>query len=209
MLPQSEVGKTKEDLCPNCGQHLEKRPTRKAKCPHCGKFIFVRKPFLMTEKEAELTDEAARLEGMGITRETIDKIRANQAKNFGFDPSVGDILWAALNAHLGNIAEHGANPDEMRFTYYALARRLWIEGKDPSKPRAQAAKWQLFPLLNSPLHTNVKVVNANGDAACPKCRSLSGRVFSTREAYETLPVQSVCENKKYGCSCVYEAILDT
>jgi DNA-directed RNA polymerase subunit RPC12/RpoP len=205
MPPQLEGGKTKEDLCPNCGQHLEKRPVRKAKCPHCGKFIFVRKPFLVTEKEAELTDEAARLEGIWITRETIDKHRANLAKKFGFDPSVHDILWGTLNA---NIYEHQGSPDDLRFTYNELGRILEIEGKDPSSVYAQAAKWELFPYLNSPLHTNVKVVNSNDDETCPKCRALSGREFPIKEAYKTLPAHSVCENKKRGCRCHYEPILD-
>jgi DNA-directed RNA polymerase subunit RPC12/RpoP len=46
-----------DNVCPNCGKSLLKRPQRKAKCPHCGMPIFVRtrpldrKPVLLTEEQ--------------------------------------------------------------------------------------------------------------------------------------------------------------
>src|SRR5579863_10040178 len=48
-----------DDICPNCGSMLSKRPRRKAKCAHCGEFIYVRtrpsdrKRVLVTKGEAD------------------------------------------------------------------------------------------------------------------------------------------------------------
>jgi DNA-directed RNA polymerase subunit RPC12/RpoP len=37
----SDIGRL-DSVCPHCGEHLERRPERKAACPHCGEWIFVR-----------------------------------------------------------------------------------------------------------------------------------------------------------------------
>jgi len=52
-----------EDICPNCGTKLAKRPSRKTKCTACGKYIYARtrpidrRQVLLTQEQADLVQQ--------------------------------------------------------------------------------------------------------------------------------------------------------
>lgn len=103
----TEIGSL-DDVCPNCGQLLNKRPTRKMACPHCKQFIVVRtrpidrQSVLVTEEQAKLLQHEwqsfprARISPSLDLRE-MEKYRERLTKKFGKPPSDKDLAWVYLN----------------------------------------------------------------------------------------------------------------
>ena len=192
---------TKADECPNCRQPLEVRPKRKSKCPHCGKFILVRKPYLMTERESELSYWADRLEGLEVLRSEIDTHAADLKKQFGFEPAVNDVIWRALNSVVSN----RPGSFEARRAYGEMAHIALSEGKDPRAYERQEAKLELLRIKQEGYAKSVKVMTVNDASVCKACRALERRTIPLEEALKTLPVPNVCENED-GCRCWYSEV---
>lgn len=103
----TETGRL-DDVCPHCGQFLNKRPTRKTACPYCKKFIFVRtrpidrQSVLVTEEQAKLLQNEwesfprARI-SPHLDYQEMEKCRERLSKKFGKSPSDMDGAWAYLN----------------------------------------------------------------------------------------------------------------
>ena len=81
-------GKMKEEAltaeCPNCGNGLEKKPTRKKKCPNCGKYMRVRSGVVVTEHRAEELDLLKRMSIFGVTQADFDVKKVAAKKAIGF-----------------------------------------------------------------------------------------------------------------------------
>ena len=80
----------KKLTCPNCGNRLDKKPTRKKKCPHCSEFIFVRQGELYTEEQAEIMDQVRYLEQYGASQKMFEEARKELSEHFGSQASVRD-----------------------------------------------------------------------------------------------------------------------
>ena len=92
-------------ICPNCGNQLDKKPTRRRNCPHCGEAIFVRKGVLYTEKQVKDLDFKnrwmRRLEIYGVTEKVYTQVRKKLSRQIGFEASVNDTIWKIINPQIG------------------------------------------------------------------------------------------------------------
>ncbi len=104
--------------CPNCGQTLETKPTKKQDCPHCGKSILVRGGELVTEEEAKIRDWLLRLEWFEIRRDDFNNYRSQLSKKFGTQAGVNDTIWSIFN-HL--IIKYGKNLNMLYRVYQEMA----------------------------------------------------------------------------------------
>ena len=197
------ISATKKDICPNCGEKLEKRPSRKKKCPHCDLFIYIRKPYLMTEEEAQLTDWAKRLERIGISREDINQHQVNLAKQFGFHPPVNDVIWRALNS----IVTSNRDKNDIQNAFQEMANIARMENKDPTPYLKEAAILELQEIKQSGFADYVTVMTVNDHLVCEKCRELEGKKIPINEALNNLPIPTECQNED-GCRCWYAPVFD-
>lgn len=103
----SEIGNP-DAVCPYCNAELSKKPGRKKKCPHCGNYIYVKtRPIdgervLVTAKqreqlEREWTIQRIRKRWSSDWLEAYDEAEIALERQFGFTPSLSDVLWGVLN----------------------------------------------------------------------------------------------------------------
>jgi predicted RNA-binding Zn-ribbon protein involved in translation (DUF1610 family) len=194
---------TTENKCPYCGIALPRRPSRKQKCPNCDQFIYVRKSYLMTEREAALTDWASRLENLGVSRTQLDHDRSELTKQFGFDPPINDIVWRTLNSIVTKSSYVGA----VKFAYLEMSHLAQLEGKNSTPYIAEAAKIELLEIKESGVVKRVRTQTVNDSLVCPNCRALAKKEIDLDEAIAKLPVPNECTNAN-GCRCWYIGFID-
>ncbi len=94
-----------EDICPNCGTRLTKRPSRKTKCTMCGKYIYVRtrpidrRQVLLTEDEAELVQRQWDMvtgvsDALIYEQKLMDKTRMSLERELGRQPTEHELKTA-------------------------------------------------------------------------------------------------------------------
>jgi DNA-directed RNA polymerase subunit RPC12/RpoP len=143
----TEIGQL-DDVCPHCGQRLNKRPSRKTACPHCKQFIFVRtrpidrQSVLVTEEQAKLLQNEwgsfprARI-SPSLDKQEMEKCRERLAEKFGKSPPDMDVAWAYLNQET---MHHAKQRDWGLYRNTRLSMAAILE--DHQKP-AEALKYYL------------------------------------------------------------------
>jgi DNA-directed RNA polymerase subunit RPC12/RpoP len=179
----TETGRL-DDVCPHCGQFLNKRPTRKTACPHCKQFIFVRtrpidrQSVLVTEEQAKLLqNEWESFQRASISPhldfQEMEKCRERLAEKFGKWLSDKDVAWAYLNQEA---IRHAKQRDWGLYRNMRLSMAAILE-KD-EKP-AEALKYYLevcYLDLNGPQNT--------GGIENPELRaSLNVQDFTIEDAF--------------------------
>jgi DNA-directed RNA polymerase subunit RPC12/RpoP len=178
----TETGRL-DDVCPHCGQFLNKRPTRKTACPHCKQFIFVRtrpidrQSVLVTEDQAKLLQNEwnnfprARISPF-LDYQEMEKCRERLAEKFGKSPSDKDVAWAYLNQET---MRHAKQRNWGLYTNTRLSMAAILE--EHEKP-AEALKYYLevcYLDLNGPQNT--------GGADPELLTSLSMQDFMINDAF--------------------------
>jgi DNA-directed RNA polymerase subunit RPC12/RpoP len=179
----TETGRL-DDVCPHCGQVLNKRPKRKTACPYCKRFIFVRtrpidrRSVLVTEEQAKLLQNEwesfpRAWISPSLDCQEMEKCRERLAKKFGKSPSDKEVAWAYLNQETMN---HTKQRDWglYRNTRLSMAAILEKYGK-----AAEALKYYLevcYLDLNGPRNT--------GGIEDPELRiSLNVQDFTIEDAF--------------------------
>ncbi len=109
-----EIGIT-DPVCPYCALRLHKMPARKTKCRGCGQYIFVRtrptdeKRILIREdQDIQIEEQWAIANGTHsqfVAARMANEIeRERLQKQFGREPSEGEIQWSRLNRSLSEHA---------------------------------------------------------------------------------------------------------
>jgi DNA-directed RNA polymerase subunit RPC12/RpoP len=190
-----------ESICPHCNTPLAKKPIRKTKCPYCGNYILVKKGQLLTEEQKAIEEWLDRLQPLGLTRSKFHQHAEQLAQQFGFQPSVNDIIWRILNALISSTT----NRSNLKLLYNEMARIAIDEGKDPKPYLAEAIRSDLLDLKSSGVVSHVGINTANDDHVCLKCRSLAHKVLTVDEALKTMPIPNTCESRN-GCRCWYSPV---
>ena len=209
--------------CPQCGEKLEKKPTRKMQCPHCSVDIIVRKGELITEKilaDRKLKRKWLRtLNHYGANEELFVKNSDELSKEFGFPASVNDVLWRMMNT----LTSNQESLLDLELLYRHMGNFLDGEGKDPTPLYRQAAevridiaenknkqtraqiKGQLKKLRRSMMRESdiphaLYIFNCNDHLVCKKCRSVEGKnLFYNIEEIDNFEIP-YC-TAEYGCRC--------
>lgn len=114
------------------------------------------------------------------------------------------------------VLERASSWHERKMIYFQMARFLWEENKNCLEVQRQAVRMELAAWKESadrgyldPRRARLMVITA-GEASCPECRALEGRLFSFDEAESTMPVPvASCTNEKLEgrtrgwCRCEY------
>jgi len=198
--------------CIYCYKPLKKIPGSKTKCPHCGEFIYVRTRPMIKErvlvKEIQLTQlEQEWQEHFAIRdfREHIkshcknfDKkysaIKDDLIKKFRAEPSEGDVLWALSMELLLKFMEN-SNFEDMKMIYFDQALFLYAQGKDYIRVLAEANKCDLYHYRKQKIVKKVEIVTC-GDASCPSCQKLSGKIYTIDQALKEMPIpEKTCSHE--------------
>jgi hypothetical protein len=194
----------KKTKCPNCGNELEKKPTRKKKFPHCSKNIFVRQGELITEEQAEIMDQVRYLEQYGASQKMFEEARKELSEHFGFQASVRDTLWQMMNS----LISQQERAIEKELLYVHMGYFIEEEGKDPAPLIEQAMK-----LMEERVRKEARgmakfsVQTNNDDLVCDSCKNASENSISKEEFLELMPIATGCLSQ-YGCRCRIALELD-
>lgn len=143
----AEVFSRIEPVCPYCGVVLEKMPGRKKKCPSCSNDIYVRsrpedgKPVLVKDSEHPVVEAYRQVrraisDGGLFEENDLPQARAALRKQFGHEPSEGDVLWRLFNDKSMELAKY-RNWGLYRNLRLTMAEHLIAEQRD-------AAAMQMF-----------------------------------------------------------------
>lgn len=143
----AEVFSRTEPVCPYCGTTLEKMPGRKKKCPGCSNYIYVRsrpddgKPVLVKDVEHSIVEAYRQVQRSisdgGLFEENdLPQARAALRKQFGHEPSEGDVFWRLFNEKSMELAKY-RNWGLYRNLRLTMAQHLITEQRD-------AAAMQMF-----------------------------------------------------------------
>jgi hypothetical protein len=121
--------------CPNCGEVLSEKPSRKTVCPHCEKAIRVRQGKLVTEEQANILDWLDRLSYLDVSEKEFAKHRDVLSKQFGSSASVNDTVWRILN---DLVLRYPNDKSRLEQVYREMAALVSKEGKDPTQYLEQA-----------------------------------------------------------------------
>jgi hypothetical protein len=203
---------TKKDLepvCPYCGNVLDKKPKRKTKCPFCNNDIYVRSKqsifasTLLIREDAIAIDELKNLENYGIKDKDFIKKRRELSKKLGKEAGSTDVIWSLFN----ELKLKTKDLHTLSMIYYAMALFSNKEGKDSFTLLQQSAKMKLMDYKQRGVK-KVKILTG-GEESCEVCRRLENKVFTIKEALETMPIpQKECTHKLYDkkrgfCKCEY------
>jgi len=206
--------------CPHCNGRLEKVPQRKTKCPACGNYIYVRtrpsdrQRILVTEDMAKQINsewaliherqEAERVLGyLGIDDNEYNRAEKELGRKFGKPPTPRDVVWGVLNDRLVTSLGRG-DWGEAKMIYFEQALILHKEGRDFFRLLQEGKRCE----LRSYQSQGVKRVEVLA-GSCEKCKHLNGKVFTIKEALDTMPIPvKECENQNGWCRCDWLPIID-
>jgi hypothetical protein len=188
---------------------------RKKKCPSCGKFIYVRtrpsdrKRILATEEDAKRIDDEWKykqiLERFSVSQEEYQNTEKVLTKKFKTAPSQRDIIWTILNNRLLS-AMKKTSWQQMKMLYFEQALFLKDEGKNPFKVLQESKRCELRGYQSFGVK---KVQILSSGSSCDKCKTLNGKIFTIKEALETMPIPiDNCDNLYRYCRCVYLPIVN-
>jgi len=197
MVFQRILKNDKSNLCPYCRAKLAEKPKRKKKCPTCGEDIFVRKGQLLTKDDADIADWLERVQQLGITRSDFNHKRQKLSDRFGKKASVNDTAWGILNELIVSMKKR----ENQKIIYLEMAHIAIIEGKDPTKYLAEAAKQDLFGYKALGIR-RVKVYTTNDNEVCENCRKMSNKTYDIDQAIKDLPIPNNCKGNDF-CRCWY------
>jgi hypothetical protein len=157
----TEIGQL-DDICPYCGQRLDKRPSRKTACLNCKQFIFVRtrpidrQSVLVTEEQAKvLQNEWGSCSRTSILpsldKQEMEKCRKLLIEKFAKSPSDVDVAWAYLNQET---LRHANQRDWGHYRNTRLSMAIILEKYENP---AEALKYYLevcYLDLNGPQNTS-------------------------------------------------------
>jgi hypothetical protein len=192
--------------CPHCNMLLDPIPQRKTKCCACGNDIYVRTDSFNKQKIRYLKHEDALsvdvIKTLPISEKEYYKTEKELVKKFGKAPTLGDVVWGILNNHLVTAMQR-KDWQNMRMLYWQQARLLFESGQDFFSLLQESAKCELRRYQA----TNVHKVEILTTGACSKCQSLQGKIFTVKEALETMPIPvKDCEN--VFCRCTYLPVIE-
>jgi hypothetical protein len=205
---------TPNQACPYCRRPLRKIPKRRTACPHCRNEIHVRGKQDILPETTLFTEEDARaitwFGTLGVTRSDFELHRQNLSMQFGQTAKLSDVLWTIMNASLTRTQD----AEQLRQTYWNMARFLYEEGKNHLKLMQEAQKlalagWQKNAEEGA-IHwenTRLEVITAGG---CDACNELDGVTFTIEEVLKGMPLpvkDCAYEQVKPGmpgwCRCCY------
>ena len=195
--------------CPYCEAFIKDVPKKKKKCPACGNYIYVRTKqnlfpsTLLTEDDALAVDEFEKLKAHGITPKdfTNEKNRLSREKN---------TKVISINVCLSLYDElllRTTDLSLLKFLYFEMSLFLYNTGGDFFKPLQMSAKIELMAYQQKGIER--VFVFTGGDASCPECQKLSGRVYTIDEALREKPIPcKACIHKLHDgregwCRCQY------
>jgi hypothetical protein len=180
---------------------------------------------LVTEDQAKEIERewSQRFEGNKLARDLADlhvdvaeraSVESDFNRQHGRAPTPIELLSEAATAKLARAKTHG-DWDSVCTISYKFAVTLYEAGKPHWSVLRDAAlaKLQSYRKLGV---TKVEI-SSTGDASCPECRRLDGKVFRIDQAIESpaIPARSCStwsepdEGKKEGfCRCLYVPVLD-
>lgn len=121
-----------------------------------------------------------------------------------------DEKWGRFNRKLNDLMKENDFLG-LGITYYEMADFLKNEGKDSSKMRKLGYEMKLrnqkeqLKMMKSPVIKGVEIFPATD--SCDECLKLRGKVFEIEKALEDNPLPVEQCNHRYGCRCVYLAVL--
>lgn len=173
-----------DDVCPNCGQILNKRPARKMACPHCKQFIFVRtrpidrQSVLVTEEEAnflqnEWTNFPRASISLFLDNEKMQRCREQLAEKFGCVPSDEEVALTHLNQEM---MSHAKRRDWGLYRNTRLSMAALLERNQKPKKALKFYFEVCYLDLNGPQNT--------GGVSDPAIRtSLNVQDFDLKDAW--------------------------
>ena len=197
------------NVCPYCSGGLDRTPKRRTACPSCGKPILVRKKCLCTEEEARAVDWCSVLQ---IDAAEFQRTQEKLSAQFGRTASCGDTLWHLMH----KLLERARSLQDRQMIYFQMPRFLWEEKKDYLEVGRQGVRMGLADWRKAASkglldlkEVRLKVSTA-GEASCPECRALQGRLFTFEEAESGMLLPSAdCSHEKTEdrvrgwCRCCY------
>lgn len=208
---KGNIGKLENQIqasCPYCKAPLREMPKKKKKCPACGNYIYVRtkqKLFLSTllrEEDAFAADEFEKLKAHGITKKDFINEKSKLSRGKDTEVSSIDVCLGLYNKLLQT-----ADLDLAKFLYFEMALFLYNMHRDFFEHLQMSAKTELMVYKQQGIE---KVfISTCGDASCPECQKLSGRVYTIDEALREKPIpckacsHQLHEGKAGWCRCHY------
>lgn len=186
--------------CPHCGVNLDPVPQRKTKCRACGKDLYVRTDPFDKQKIHYLKHEDALSLDMVRDLQIGEKLFFNAKSKALSNQSLSDIVWGLVNLEKQKAASKN-NWQTISSITRRQARHLYETGREYCHVEQAAMKEELQGALAQGV-TTVKVISSRDDRTCEKCKNQDGKVFTTKEAIETMPLPVRCDNGEM-CRCVY------
>ena len=175
--------------CPYCGVIQEPPPARRRKCRDCRQTIHVRTDREERKKYLLTAEEDARL-----ARE-----RRNEE-------------WKRLS-ELVRVAMQAGDLQSLKSAYQQQANILFVEGRPHFHIAQEARRAELMSFLEIDI-ARVEVMTSDDERVCAHCQSLDGKVFTIKEALDTMPIPGpYCtdgsEQNPHGgrCRCVFGAVI--
>jgi hypothetical protein len=141
---------------------------------------------------------------LGFTEEEYRAVAEELAYKFKEPPSISDVVWGIISEKQLAAMKKG-NWGQLQFLYWHQARLLFETGQDFFLLRQESAKCELRRYQAMDLFSKVEIYTP-GDA-CSKCKALHGKIFTIKEALETMPIPvKDCEN--IWCLCIYLPIIE-
>ncbi len=180
--------------CPYCGTVQDPAPTRRKKCQDCKETIYT------------WTDKEARLKYL-VTNKDHTRIMRKE----------WDTEWTFLNSQvLGGI--RSGDWHQVKMAHFKQALMLFKKGRDHQQLAYESRKSELryYQLMESYQRMGVTEVTimTSGEASCPECVQLEGRVFKIDQALELMPIpvhtcQTWADRNENGgwCRCSYSPII--
>ena len=196
--------------CPYCGVIQNPPPKRRKKCRDCGEVIHTRtdrearKKYLVTatqveEHKREKAERKAAEKAEAERRRKESKHRARQQRN---------ARWKELSQEVMHTSQAG-DWRALSLAIRAQAEILFVEGSRHYERSAEAQRFSLMATRDIGIPA-VRVRTCQDQRVCEYCASLDGKVFTTGEALEQMPLPGPScmdgsdENPHGGqCRCYY------
>ena len=199
--------------CPACGVKLDPPPSSSRNCPHCDAKVVVRKErgqaFFLTEEqdqerkkqkanERELERCLAEANLIGCSDADFERTTGELRKEWGKDPSPGDVFWRLANS---TAMEQAVANDFRRaaLTYRQMADHVCAEGKDWS---VTAHEGVLYELREASKYTEASTVMSLQTCGCDVCAADTRKISLAQALTNPQLPHEGCVNPP--CTCGFE-----
>ncbi len=209
---KGDIGKSEcqvQVFCPYCAASLRDMPKKKKKCPACGNYIYVRTKqnlfpsVLLTEEDALAVDGFENLKVYEVTKQDFTKEKNRLLKEERTEVSSIDVCLKLYD----NLLLRTTDLHVLNMLHLQRALFLYYTNREFFTDLQMSAKMELMVYKQQ---GNERVsISTCGDASCPDCNKLSGRVYTIDEALREKPIPcKACTFRLHGgsvgwCRCRY------